>query len=426
MATNNQKKRSNAASSEKSSQKTVVSPDYTVDDAIERGQDKPRGDSVEEKIVRKLTSQEENANNSAAASDARKKLGEIVTAAREDEAPTSPAVKASFDAVTPTIETTQTDLYGDLSARVAKKQEQQQQKKKDGIIKRLFENHHTEVTRRDAESIVALNERYTVLCERNLRTRRILSIILLCLMAFALILFAVAALIFVTRGFTIKVMGGSEGRISISTESSVSNGTTELHSKEAPKGHDLTYSQFVSNDLGSFAEIDGSLAFQDNPYYLAYTFYVKNTSDVPVRYRFKMTMVNTTNNTERAVRVVLGYDTIRQNASGNRREFVIAALPKTDSNGIWQTDSRGEYVMDRLIGRDGIELDEAYQDNPIPFVDQYTPFLRENLALTPGSIMKYTIIIYFEGGDPDCTNDVLGGEAQFRAEISIMTVDEDT
>lgn len=422
MATYNQKKRGKAASSEKSSQKTVVSPDYTVDDAIERGQDKPRGDSVEEKIVRKLTSQEESANSTAAASEARKKLGDIVTAAREEEVPAAPAVKASFDAVTPTIEPTRQDLYGDMSDRIPKKAAVQP--KKEGILKKLFADRSSEVTARDAQSIMALNDRYTDLCDRNLRTRRMLSIVLLCLIGVAVILFAVAALIYVTRGFTVQVMGGSEGRIAISTESSVLNGTTELHSKEVPKGYDLSYSRFASNDLGSFAEIDGSPALQDNPYFFAYTFYVRNTSDVQVRYRFKITMSNATNNVERAIRVVLGYDTVRQNVAGNRRDFMVAALPKTDPNGLWLTDNRGNFIMDKLVDREGVEFDESRQDNPAPFVDPYTPFNLENIPLTPGGVMKYTIIIYFEGGDPDCTNDILGGTAQFRAELSIMTTDE--
>ncbi|NLW14829.1 MAG: hypothetical protein GX038_01005, partial [Erysipelothrix sp.] len=57
-----------------------------------------------------------------------------------------------------------------------------------------------------------------------------------------------------------------------------------------------------------------------------------------------------------------------------------------------------------------------------------TPFTSENLVMrehvpnfVPGERHKYTIVLWLEGSDPDCTDNILGGEFKvhldFKSEI---------
>ena len=42
----------------------------------------------------------------------------------------------------------------------------------------------------------------------------------------------------------------------------------------------------------------------------------------------------------------------------------------------------------------------------------------------PGDISRVTIVVWLEGNDPDCTDDVLGGELKFDMEINIVGASE--
>ena len=38
---------------------------------------------------------------------------------------------------------------------------------------------------------------------------------------------------------------------------------------------------------------------------------------------------------------------------------------------------------------------------------------------------KYTIIVWLEGNDPDCTDDIIGGEFKIDMEMEILETDEE-
>ena len=41
-----------------------------------------------------------------------------------------------------------------------------------------------------------------------------------------------------------------------------------------------------------------------------------------------------------------------------------------------------------------------------------------------GDVDKFTIVIYLEGDDPDCLNDIIGGEIKMHMEIREEHLDE--
>ena len=45
--------------------------------------------------------------------------------------------------------------------------------------------------------------------------------------------------------------------------------------------------------------------------------------------------------------------------------------------------------------------------------------------MNPGDIDKFTIVIWLEGDDPDCLNNLIGGEIKMHMDIYEEHIDED-
>lgn len=43
----------------------------------------------------------------------------------------------------------------------------------------------------------------------------------------------------------------------------------------------------------------------------------------------------------------------------------------------------------------------------------------------PGDISRITIVVWLEGNDPDCTDDVLGGELKFDMVMNVLGTGDD-
>ena len=107
--------------------------------------------------------------------------------------------------------------------------------------------------------------------------------------------------------------------------------------------------------------------------YLAYTFYIENTGVDVSDYWNEVEIVDVIKNVDNAVRIRIYKD--------------------------------GEYVTYAKLGPNG----EAEKDT-IPFMDEDTIALQHIENFKPGDIHKYTLVLWIEGSDPDCTDNILGGE----------------
>ena len=54
----------------------------------------------------------------------------------------------------------------------------------------------------------------------------------------------------------------------------------------------------------------------------------------------------------------------------------------------------------------------------IPFVDENTIMLDQRKDLKPGDIDKYTIVVFLEGDDPQCINNIIGGQISMHMRIT--------
>lgn len=119
--------------------------------------------------------------------------------------------------------------------------------------------------------------------------------------------------------------------------------------------------------------------------YMAYTFYVKNNSDDIIAYSVSLNILSVIKNVDDAVRVA-----------------------------VYKNGEKTVYAKRTPIG--DIEPDTT------PFVsnDKVMSELYENFK--PNDVDKYTIVVYLEGDDPQCINDILGGEMKMDMLIGENTL----
>lgn len=148
----------------------------------------------------------------------------------------------------------------------------------------------------------------------------------------------------------------------------------------AKKVEDITNIHWdeISDDVD---KINGS---HNGDNYLAYTFYCKNVGEKEVTYEYNWYIANVVNNLDKAIRMELFVD----------GEPTVYARTRSDGKGA--------------------------EDGTTEFASQRTVVKKQISKFKPGDITKFTAVIWIEGEDPDCTNDLLGG--QLKSDMSIIVV----
>lgn len=210
-----------------------------------------------------------------------------------------------------------------------------------------------------------------------------------------LVLIYVVSVLFNRYGsFTIKVedFGNTDYALALSENENFLSSSARLNAKEIRDATNITYDDLPSN----LNDVNGS---HNGDNYLAYTFYLKNAGKKTCTYSYSLLITRATINIDAAVRVRVYFnpnyykaETDETNYSG---EYIDYAKPKTGSNG---------------------EVDFNPDNRPL------TNFYTSNIIVTdnvndfaPGDIAKITVVIWLEGEDPDCNDDILGG--QFKSDM---------
>ncbi len=121
--------------------------------------------------------------------------------------------------------------------------------------------------------------------------------------------------------------------------------------------------------------------------YLAYTFYIENEGKDAVNYWYSMPIDDVILNVDEAIRVMVYL---------NGEKTVYAKL-----NGYTEEPEEGTKAF--------------YSDD--------TVMLESRQDFAPGDIDKFTIVVWIEGDDPDCTNALLGGELKMHMDITEEHID---
>lgn len=150
------------------------------------------------------------------------------------------------------------------------------------------------------------------------------------------------------------------------------------------------------------AEIDGD---HNGPDYVAYTFYVKNISHDPITYNYTLSIKRATKGIEEAAWVLLYHNgeqqiLAKESKTGEpERQYADIPFP-------FEAEVRDEaqYSYDKKTG--------IYTLETKPFASSKVVATAQRDELQPQEIDKFTVVIWLEGEDPECINDILGGSIE--------------
>ena len=150
-------------------------------------------------------------------------------------------------------------------------------------------------------------------------------------------------------------------------------------------------SQEVTNIDGSTLpkDLDMINGEHNGKNYVAYTFYCKNAGEETVTYEYQLYIANMTLDIEKAVRV-------RLYVNGEPTDYA-----RTRCDGTGPEPGTTEFVSESVIARQQIA------------------------DFAPGDITKYTVVIWLEGNDPECLDNILGGEFKIDMSMSIVGIEEE-
>ena len=206
---------------------------------------------------------------------------------------------------------------------------------------------------------------------------RIVKMSLLVLLLFFSILYLILFVVNSNGYFTIKLDKNlkAERHILLSSDSEFSAETVEIKVKGLEYMDNITES-WIPIDEVIQKEGDNSA---DN--YIAYTFFIKNDGENKVDYKNKIVIESVIKNVDDAVRVAVF--------------------------------TNGEKKVYAKKAKDGKE-----EPNTIAFLSNHLIMEHERNGLEPGKIDRYTILVWLEGKDPECIDDIIGGEMKMSMIIT--------
>lgn len=116
--------------------------------------------------------------------------------------------------------------------------------------------------------------------------------------------------------------------------------------------------------------------------YIAYTFYLENQGEEDVDYWYTVYIDDVIKNVDKAIRIIVY----------RNDEKIVYAKKNEDTN-------------------------EPEKDTKMFYSDEIA-VLEKVSNFKPEQVDKFTIVVFIEGDDPDCVNQLIGGEIQIHMEIT--------
>ncbi len=216
--------------------------------------------------------------------------------------------------------------------------------------------------------------------KRHVLLTRILALLIGILVAILAVAYAISYFYDKFGSFTVKVNKYDMARqgLSLSETPEYEHTISELN---AGIVYDMT--NISGNDLPeNIDKINGSHNGQN---YIAYTFYLINSGEDTLSYEGEMYIENVTKGVDEAIRVAV-YKNGEKTVYG-----------KTKSNGGGkESDCDKEFLASTIVMRTDKE------------------------GFKPKDRDKYTIVIWLEGNDPDCLDNIVGGTIKFGMDFRIV------
>lgn len=168
-------------------------------------------------------------------------------------------------------------------------------------------------------------------------------------------------------------------------------------------------------------DIDGS---HNGRNYFAHTFYLAKRGPNTVNYRFSLSVNSEKFGASKAIWVLLfedGVPTLFAKANGTTGEA--ECLPAKDDDGRgytvvpFQQDGLAESQFEVVRTT---SLRTYYRLIPRSFQDDLVVTESVMTDVQPDEVHKYTVVIWLEGDDPDCTNALIGGHIGMQMDFELL------
>lgn len=214
--------------------------------------------------------------------------------------------------------------------------------------------------------------------EKKKKARRtIFKILLVVVILFLINIYIILALIYRGENFTVTLdseYGRESGLVIYEDKNKYTR--TFLRSEDIDFFTDISVDWLPENIDN---EGDGS---HNGKNYIAYTFYAENMGQDTINYWATIKIDDVIKNVDDAIRVMV---------IKNGNKVIYAKNNRTT---------------------------EQPEPNTIPFKDNETVMLEKTENFKVGDIDKYTIVIWVEGDDPECTDDLIGGEIKMHMTLT--------
>lgn len=220
------------------------------------------------------------------------------------------------------------------------------------------------------------------------RTFKIIRRALFILLIFLILLYIILDVIYSEGKFTVILDSNKslESGMAIFDSLNNSQGKRKLEATPIKFMDNISY-KWIPENVDT--EADGSHNGQN---YIAYSFYVENQGDRVINYHYEVIVDDIIKNVDEAIR-------IRIYRNGEDTTYA-----KKDA------------------------LERQPETNTVPFRDiknaEGTIILESVKDFKPDDLDRYTVLIWLEGDDPDCTDALLGGELKMHMVITEEHVDQ--
>ncbi len=216
--------------------------------------------------------------------------------------------------------------------------------------------------------------------KRHFVLMRVLALLVIILVLIVAIAYAISYFYDKFGSFTVKV-----NKYDMIQQGLTLSETPEYDKANAVLNADIVYdiTNISGEDLPDNLDmVNGSHNGDD---YIAYTFYLINSGDDTISYKGEMNIENVTKGVDEAVRIAV-YKNGQKTVYG-----------KTKSNGGGkESDCDSEFLSSSIVMRtEGTEFKPKEKD-------------------------KYTVVIWLEGNDPDCLDNIIGGTLKLSMDFKIV------
>ncbi len=206
---------------------------------------------------------------------------------------------------------------------------------------------------------------------------RIAHAVLLVLLLIFMISYSILYIVYNETNFSISVDKDMlKSSIFLSEDGSLENKSRKLSAYAAEYMDNISVN-WISEDVDT--EADGS---HNGTNYVAYSFYLVHTGSNPINYWYEIDVDDTIRDLDDAIRIMIYHN-------GEKK---IYAKPNTQTN----------------------EAEEGTEK----FFSDNIAVLEERKNFNPGDKDHFTVVVWIEGDDPDCNNELLGGGIKMHMDIT--------